>query len=77
MASNLTSVYIPYYKRIRAVVGLPDGGLSNPPPLLFDPTLGHKPMDPAPRKFLYPQLTNVTRPTSDVDVAYMTVTFHL
>lgn len=73
MVSNITSVLIPFYHQTRAVVGLPDGGLANPMPLLFDPTLGQKPINSTHGNFSYPQLSNVTRPSNDVDLAYMTV----
>lgn len=73
MVSNITSVLIPFYHQTRAVVGLPDGGLANPMPLLFDPTLGQKPINSTRGNFSYPQLSNVTRPSNDVDLAYMTV----
>ncbi|KAL3138617.1 hypothetical protein ABBQ32_006381 [Trebouxia sp. C0010 RCD-2024] len=73
VATNITQVLIPYYQQNRAVVGLPDGGLSNPMPLLFDPTLGHKPIDSNLGQFSYPTLGNVTRPSNDTDIAYMTV----
>ena len=78
MVTNITSLYTPFYQQIRALVDLPDGGLANPMPLLFDSHLGQK-ADSAmpPPKFKYPQLTNVTRPSSDVDLAYMTVGFKL
>ena len=73
MATNITQVLIPYYQQNRAVVGLPDGGLSNPMPLLFDPTLGQKPVDSNLGHFFYPTPSNITRPSSDTDIAYMTV----
>ena len=73
MVTNITQVLIPYYQQNRAVVGLPDGGLANPMPLLFDPTLGQKPVDHNLGNFAYPALTNITRPKNDTDVAYMTV----
>ena len=73
MATNITQVLIPYYQQNRAVVGLPDGGLSNPMPLLFDPTLGQKPVDSNLGHFSYPTPSNVTRPSNDIDIAYLTV----
>ena len=73
MVSNITSVLIPFYQQNRAVVGLPDGGLANPMPLLFDPTLGQKPVNSTRNSFMYPQLSNVSRPSNDSDTAYMTV----
>lgn len=73
VATNITQVLIPYYQQNRAVVGMPDGGLSNPMPLLFDPTLGQKPVDSNLGQFSYPILGNVTRPSNDTDIAYMTV----
>ena len=69
MVSNITSVLIPFYQQNRAVVGLPDGGLANPMPLLFDPTLGQKPVNSKPNSFMYPQLSNVSRPSNDSDGA--------
>ena len=44
MASNITQVLIPAYQEIRPFVDLPDGGLQNPMPILFDATLGQKPI---------------------------------
>ena len=76
MVTNITQVLIPAYQRIRAVVDLPDGGLRNPMPILFDPMLGLKPVATNPSNFSYPQMTNVTRPDDDEDVAYMTVSAH-
>ena len=73
MVSNITSVLIPFYRQTRAVVGLPDGGLANPMPMLFDPTLGQKPVNSTRGNFSYPLLSNVSRPSNDVDLAYMTV----
>ena len=73
MAANISRVLIPYYQQNRAVVGLPDGGLSSPMPLLFDPTLGQKPVDSNLGRFSYPTLINVTRTSNDADIAYMTV----
>lgn len=73
MVTNITSVLIPFYRQTRAVVGLPDGGLAYPMPLLFDPTLGQKPFNSTPGNFSYPLLTNLTRPSNDTDLAYMTV----
>ena len=73
MVTNITQVLIPYYRQNRAVVGLPDGGQANPMPLLFDPTLGQKPVNSDLGHFLYQSLTNVTRPSNDTDIAYMTV----
>lgn len=46
-------------------------------PLLFDPTLGQKPVNSTPGNFSYPTVSNVTRPSSDVDIAYMTVCFFM
>ena len=73
MASNITQLLIPAYQDIRAVVDLPDGGLQNPMPILFDATLGLKPVSAKPRNFSYPQMSTVMRPSNDDDVAYMTV----
>lgn len=73
MVTNITQVLIPYYQQNRGVVGLPDGGQANPMPLLFDPTLGQKPVNNDLGHFSYPSLTNVTRPSNDTDLAYMTV----
>lgn len=73
MVTNISQVLIPAYQQIRAVIDLPDGGLQNPMSILFDPTLGLKPISANPSNFSYPQMTNVTRPASDEDVAYMTV----
>ncbi len=73
MVSNITSVLIPFYQQTRAVVGLPDGGLANPMPLLFDPTLGQKPINSTRGNFSYPLLSDVTRPSNDTDLAYMMV----
>ncbi len=73
MLSNITSVLIPFYRQTRAVVELPDGGLANPMPLLFDPTLGKKPINSTRGNFSYPLLSDVTRPSNNTDLAYMTV----
>lgn len=73
MATNITQVLIPAYQHIRPVVDLPDGGLRNPMPLLFDASLGLKPVAANLSSFSYPQMTNVTRPNNNEDVAYMTV----
>ena len=73
MATNITQVLIPYYQQNRAVVDLPDGGLSNPMPLLFDPTLGQKPVNSNLGHFSYPMPSNIMRPINDTDIAYMTV----
>ena len=83
MAVNISQVYIPYYRAMRPFVELPDGGLLNPMPLIFDSTLGKKPIAVSPSDITlsnrtgtswdYPELDNITRPESNTTLAFMTV----
>ena len=83
VAVNISQVYIPYYRAMRPFVELPDGGLLNPMPLIFDSTLGKKPIAVSPSDMAlsnhtgtswdYPELENITRPESNTTLAFMTV----
>ena len=83
VAVNISEVYVPYYRAMRSFVELPDGGLLNPMPLIFDSTLGKKPIAVSPSDMAlsnrtgtswdYPELDNMTRPESNTTLAFMTV----
>eukprot|EP00891_Asterochloris_glomerata_P006024 jgi/Astpho2/6024/fgenesh1_pm.00084_%23_11_t len=76
-----SEVFIPYYRSMRPFVELPDGGLLHPMPLIFDSTLGKKPMAVSASgtppstgtSWDYPELDNITRPESNTTLAFMTV----
>lgn len=74
VAQNLTEVFIPYYRQVRQVVELPDGGLQNPMPIIFDSMLGSKPVGAGNADtWQYPVLATVTRPIDNTSLCYMTV----
>lgn len=81
VAVNISEVFIPYYRSMRPFVELPDGGLLHPMPLIFDSTLGKKPMAVSASgtppstgtSWDYPELDNITRPESNTTLAFMTV----
>lgn len=67
----------PAIQQHRGLVGLPDGSHKNPPVLFFDPSLNTRAAATSTDfKFKYPQSYGVKRPSSNIDLAYMTVSLH-
>jgi hypothetical protein len=72
-ANGVLTINIPGLQANRDIVGLPDGGLRNHMPLLFNPGFNKKEFSEPDAKFKYPTLSNVQRPKSDEDLAFMSV----
>lgn len=63
---------IPAFRVNRKLVASVDGGLHNPSVLVFNSSWGGK--EPhQDKRFDYPRLCNVKRPSNDEDIAFMTV----
>jgi len=74
-ANGVLTINIPGLQANRDIVGYPDGGLKYHMPLLFDPGLNRKEFCEPDIKFTYPTLSNVERPKSDEDLAFMSVSY--
>ena len=74
-ADGVLTINIPGFQANRDIVGYPDGGLTNPMPLVFDPGFNRKELSEPDKKFTYPTLNNVQRPKSDEDLAFMSVSY--
>lgn len=74
-ANGVLTINIPGIQANREIVGYPDGGLKNPMPLLFDPGFNRKEFSEPDKKFTYLTLSNVQRPKSDEDLAFMSVSY--
>ncbi|XAR50416.1 hypothetical protein NMG60_11004735 [Bertholletia excelsa] len=63
----------PIIQANRKLVGSVNGGLQNPPYLIFNPHWNGKDAQDVGKKFSYPSLCGVQRPKSEEDIAFMSV----
>ena len=75
MANGVENINIPGFQANRDLVAYPDGGLYNHMVLTFNPSPNTKYLCKPDEQFQYPVLENVTRPESDEDLAFMTVSY--
>ena len=78
MAAKISKDYLPWYAQLREAVGHRDGGVADPMALIFDSTMGNRPIgqtvklarsdDWAPK---LPE--NITRPADDTGLCFMPV----
>ncbi|XP_002983983.2 uncharacterized protein LOC9644225 isoform X2 [Selaginella moellendorffii] len=74
MAEGAKALNIPGFQRNRNQVGYPDGGLTNAPVLVFDPSMNEADFTGPDTKFSYPSLASgISRPSTDEDLAFMTI----
>lgn len=64
---------IPISKANRKLVASENGGLQNPSCLIFNPEWDNKETQSASKRFKYPAVTGVQKPSSDEDIAFMSV----
>lgn len=64
---------IPISKANRKLVASDNGGLHNPSCLVFNPEWGRGETENASKRFNYPLLSDVQKPSSEEDIAFMSV----
>lgn len=64
---------IPISESNRKLVASENGGLQNPSCLIFNPEWDSKETQSASKPFKYPTVVGVQRPSSDEDIAFMSV----
>ena len=78
VAENISKNYLSNYQQLRASLGSKDGGVAHPGALIFDSTMGNRPMQPfgAQEKgatWVADIPEAVSRPQSDTELCFMTV----
>lgn len=66
---------VPILRSVRKAVASTNGGLKNPPALVFNPTWGSDESNRERTTFDFPPPSGIQRPKNDEDIAYMTVCF--
>ncbi|KAL6322031.1 hypothetical protein AAG906_003174 [Vitis piasezkii] len=68
-----TELNIPISRANRKLVASINGGLHDPPYLVFNPEWGNEQVQSRSKRFSYPSLSGIQRPESEEDIAFMTV----
>ncbi|KAJ9680153.1 hypothetical protein PVL29_019444 [Vitis rotundifolia] len=70
---SATELNIPISRANRKLVASINGGLHDPPYLVFNPEWGNEQVQSRSKRFSYPSLSGIQRPESEEDIAFMTV----
>ncbi|CBI39991.3 unnamed protein product, partial [Vitis vinifera] len=68
-----TELNIPISRANRKLVASINGGLHDPPYLIFNPEWGNEQVQSRSKRFSYPSISGIQRPESEEDIAFMTV----
>lgn len=68
-----TELNIPISRANRKLVASINGGLHDPPYLVFNPEWGNEQVQSRSKRFSYPSISGIQRPESEEDIAFMTV----
>lgn len=73
IAKGVNELNVPIIKANRELVASKNGGLQYPSPLVFSADWDYKPVHCATKRFIYPSISEIRRPESEEDIAFLTV----
>lgn len=73
IAKGVNELNVPIIKANRDLVASKNGGLQYPSPLVFSADWDYKPVHCATKRFIYPSISEIRRPESEEDIAFLTV----
>lgn len=73
IAKGARELNIPISESNRKLVASENGGLQNPSCLIFNSAWDSKETESASKRFKYPEVQGVQKPSSDEDIAFMSV----